>query len=102
MRNKTKIKKTKQKKYKYNNIYMNWLTQDISNNRKVKIISPVTHPIYFDMDGKQKLLKMRTFIKENKDNMVKIVEGYNIYKNEIDYYKKILLEEGLQFYKSDK
>lgn len=101
-KNKTKIKKTKQKKYKYNNIYMNWLTQDISNNRKVKIISPVSHPIYFDMDGKQKLLKMRTFIKENKDNMVKIVEGYNIYKNEIDYYKKILLEEGLQFYKSDK
>jgi hypothetical protein len=27
--------------------------------------------------------------------MAKIEEGYNVYKNEIDDYKKILQEEGL-------
>jgi hypothetical protein len=73
---------------------MNWLTQDISSNRR-NIIGPATHPILFTLDGKRKLVKMRTFIKENKDNMAKIEEGYNVYKNEIEYYKKFLHEEGL-------
>lgn len=83
---------------------MNWLTEDLSSNRKVKIISPITHPIYFEREGKQKLLKiwhekklvkMRNFIQENKDNKIKIEDGYNTYKYEIDDYKKILQEEGL-------
>ena len=72
---------------------MNWLTQDISSNRNVKIIGPATHPILFTLDGKRKLVKMRTFIKENKDNMAKIEEGYTVYKNEIEYYKKFLQEK---------
>lgn len=83
---------------------MNWLTEDISFNRKVKLISHVTHPIYFDMEGKEKLLKiyserklakMRTFIQENKDNKLKIEEGYTTYKYDIDGYKKLLHEEGV-------
>jgi hypothetical protein len=80
---------------------MNWLTQDISSNRKVKIIGPTTHPILFTLDGKRKLVKMRTFIKENKDNMAKIEEGYNVYKNEIEYYKKFLQSEGVNFSQFD-
>ena len=32
-------------------------------------------------------------IKENKDNMAKIEEGYTVYKNEIEYYKKFLQEK---------
>jgi len=107
LKNKTKNRKTRQKKYKDNNIFMNWLTQDISSNRKVKIISPIDHAIYFEREGKQKLLKlwherklvkMRTFIQENKDNIEKIEEGYNTFKYEIDDYKKILQEEGLDIF----
>jgi len=76
---------------------MNWLVEDISHNRR-NIIGPATHPILFTLDGKRKLAKMRTFIKENKDNMAKIEEGYNVYKNEIEYYKKFLHEEGLDIF----
>jgi len=100
-KNKTKIRKTKQKKYKYNNIFMNWLTEDLSSNKRSKIISYVTHPMYFDLEGKKKILhernleKMRSFIQENKDNMEKIEEGYTTYKYELDDYKKILQEEGI-------
>ena len=79
---------------------MNWLTEDMSHNRR-NIIDPATHPILFTLDGKRKLVKMRTFIKENKDNMAKIEEGYNVYKNEIEYYKKFLQSEGVNFTQFD-
>jgi thiol-disulfide isomerase/thioredoxin len=46
----------------------------------------------------KELASWKTFIKENKDNMAKIEEGYNVYKNEIEYYKKFLHEEGLDIF----
>jgi hypothetical protein len=42
------------------------------------------------------LVKMRTFIQENKDNNANIEEGCNTYKNDIDDYIRILREEGLR------
>jgi len=80
---------------------MKWLTEDLSSNKRSKIISYVTHPMYFDQEGKKKILnemkleKMRTFIQENKDNKEKIEEGYTTYKYDLDDYKKILQEEGI-------
>lgn len=80
---------------------MNWLEEALSSNKKSKIISYVTHPLYFDKEYKKKIFhertleKMRTFIQENKDNMEKIEEGYTTYKYELDDYKKILQEEGI-------
>lgn len=100
-KNKIKNKKTRQKKYKYNNIYMNWL-EDLSHNRRSNIVGPATHPILFSIEGKRKLIEMRTFIQENKDNMAKIEEGYTIYKNELEYYKKILQSEGVNCSHVDK
>jgi hypothetical protein len=85
---------------------MNWLVEDISYNKKI-FGNWHDRQEYFEREGKQKLLKlwherklvkMRTFIKENKDNMAKIEEGYNVYKNEIEYYKKFLHEEGLEIF----
>jgi len=84
---------------------MNWLTQDISSNRKVKIISPFEHAIYYEREGRQKLhkiwkeqdlAKMRTFIQENKDNNVKLKEGFEIYKYDKADYKNLLKEEGIE------
>ena len=85
---------------------MNWLVEDISYNKKI-FGNWHDRQEYFEREGKQKLLKlwhekklvkMRTFIQENKDNIEKIEEGYNTFKYEIDDYKKILQEEGLEIF----
>lgn len=82
---------------------MVWFADDISCNKNI-FGNWHDRQRYFEREGKQKLLKiyhenklakMRTFIQENKDNKIKIEEGYITYKYDIDDYKKLLQEEGL-------
>ena len=105
-RNKTKYRKIREKKNKHKNIFMNWLIEDMSYNKKI-FGNWHDRQRYYKSEGKEKLLKifrenklvkMRTFIRENRDNMANIEQGYTTYKYYIDDYKKILKEEGLHHF----
>lgn len=73
---------------------MNWLT-DISHNKKSKIITPLSHPLYFSIEGQRKIKKMRTYIDDNSNNIIKIEEGYKLFADEIIDYKKLLHQKGI-------
>lgn len=99
---KSKIRSIKPKQNNIYSISMTWFTEDISFNK----IFGNWHDRqrYYEREGRQKFLKichekklveMRIFIQENKDNAGKIEEGYDTYKYDIDDYKKILQEEGV-------
>ena len=83
---------------------MNWLVEDVSSHTKI-FGNYYDRQQYYHREGKQKLLKfcrekqllkMRTFIQENKDIMANIVQGYTTYQYDIDDYNKLLQEEGLE------
>jgi hypothetical protein len=84
---------------------MNWLVEDMSSNRNKIFGNWHDRQLYLQREGNQKLLKnwheknlvkMRTFIQENKDNNANIEQGFDTYKNDIDDYIRILREEGLR------
>jgi hypothetical protein len=77
--------------YQKKNI-MNWLIEDMSSNKKRIFVNRKEMQRKFRESNEKslKLVEMRNFIRENKDN---VEEGHTIYKNDIEDYKKILLEE---------